>query len=115
MTENMMNFLKAVSEDEALGAKVGQVSDTNEIIAIAKDLGIELTEADFVTAPTEISDDELDAVSGGTSVNCSCALGGGGAKDANDKTCACVVAGFGYSKDGSQRCFCPIAGFGYNY
>ena len=115
MTENFKKFMEAVSADEALMAKVGQEADAKVIIELAKDMGYELTEADFAQQPTELEDDELDAVAGGTSVNCSCAFGGGGAKDHNDKTCACVLAGFGYSKNGDQRCFCPLAGFGYNY
>ena len=115
MTENLKNFLEAVSKDEALAEKLGKEADNKAIIAAAKELGFALTEADFVQEPEELYDDELDAVAGGTSVNCSCALGGGGAKDHNDKTCACVAVGLGYSKNGDQRCFCPMAGFGYNY
>ena len=116
MSENLMNFLSAVSKDEALSAKIGAEADKSVIIAIAKDMGYDLTEADFKPQTQELDDDDLDTVVGGANaVNCSCALGGGGSKDQNDKTCACVAAGFGYCKDGSQRCFCALAGFGYDY
>ena len=115
MTENFKNFMEAVSADESLVAKIGKEADVAEIIALAKEMGYTLTEADFAKQPTELEEDELDAVAGGQSVNCSCVLGGGGAKDNNDKTCACVAAGFGYSKDGSRRCFCAVGGFGYDY
>ena len=115
MTENFINFMKEVSKDEALSAKLGKESDPKVIMAIAKDMGFVLTEADLAREPEELSDDDLDDVAGGDAVNCSCAMGGGGSKDENDKTCACVAAGFGYSKDGSRRCFCAVAGFGYDY
>ena len=116
MTENFKNFLEAVSKDEALAAKLGQEADVNVIRQVAGELGFTLTEADFAKADVEeLSDDELEAAVGGQSVSCSCAVGGGGAKDENDKTCACVAVGFGYSKNGKERCFCPLAGYGYDY
>ena len=113
MNEKWMQFLAKVSEDKELSEKIGKETDVHAIIAAAKELGFELTEADFDSE--ELSDDELDTITGGTSVNCSCAFGGGGTKDENDKTCACVLAGLGYTKDGTERCFCPVAGIGYDY
>lgn len=113
MTENMKRFLEAVSKDEELTAKVGTLGMA-ELIALAKELGIELTEADFAKPTGELDDDELDAVSGGGDVSCACAMGGGGTKDSNDKTCACVLAGGGYSKQGGERCVCGFAGYGYD-
>ena len=113
MTQNLMNFLKMVSENDELASKIMQESDHQTIIAAAKEMGVELTEADFDS--DELCDEELDAVVGGTAVNCSCAVGGGGKKDDNDKTCACVATGLGYSKSGENRCFCALAGFGYDY
>lgn len=115
MTENLMKFMAAVSTDKTLSAKISNESDKNVIIAIAKEMGFELTAADFEKEPAELSDDELDSVAGGTAVTCSCALGGGGAGDDNDKTCACVALGLGFCDDGDERCFCPIAGMGYGY
>lgn len=113
MTENMKKFLEAVSKNEELTAKVGTLG-MEELIALAKELGIELTEADFAKPTGELDDDELDAVSGGGDVSCACAMGGGGTKDSNDKTCACVLAGGGYSKQGGERCVCGFAGYGYD-
>ena len=115
MTENLQKFLETVSQNEELAAKISGEADHQVLIGIAKELGITLTEADLENKPVELEDDDLDTVAGGQSVNCSCALGGGGKKDDNDKACACVAVGLGYSKNGSQRCFCPLAGFGYNY
>ena len=113
MTENMKKFLEAVSKDEALCEKVS-AADKDELIAIAKELGIALVDADFEKPAEELSDDELDAVAGGGDVSCACAMGGGGTKDSNDKTCACVLAGAGYSKSGRERCLCGFAGYGYD-
>ena len=115
MTEKLIHFLSMASKDQALSEKISKESDIKVIIAIAKDMGVELTETDFESRSIELSDDDLDTVNGGTAVSCSCALGGGGTKDDNDKTCACVAAGFGYCKDGTKRCFCALAGFGYDY
>ena len=114
MTENMQKFLEAVSKNEELTEKVGTMGQ-DELIALAKELGIELTAADLEKpAVQELSDDDLDAVAGGGDVSCACAMGGGGTKDGNDKTCACVLAGAGYSKNGGERCVCGFAGYGYD-
>lgn len=114
MTENMKKFLEAVSKDEALTAEIGAMG-MDEILALAKDLDLELTEADLAKpAVQELGDDELDTVAGGGDVSCACAMGGGGTKDNNDKTCACVLAGAGYSTSGRERCVCGFAGYGYD-
>lgn len=114
MSDNMKKFLEAVSKSEELTAKVGSMGK-DELLALAKELGLELTEADLEKpAAEELSDDELDAVAGGGDVSCACAMGGGGTKDSNDKTCACVLAGAGYSKNGRERCVCGFAGYGYD-
>ena len=114
MTENLKKFLEKVSEDAALAAKVGAEKDPAALIALAKEMGFELTEDDFKRPVEEVSDDELDAVAGGSNVSCACALGGGGTKDTNDRTCACVLAGAGYDKSGRERCVCGFAGYGYD-
>ena len=114
MTENLKKFLETVSKAEALTAKVGTMGK-EELLALAKELGIELTEADLQKlAVQELGDDDLDTVAGGSDVSCACAMGGGGTKDDNDKTCACVLAGAGYSKSGRERCVCGFAGYGYD-
>jgi predicted ribosomally synthesized peptide with nif11-like leader len=112
MSENLKKFFEAISKDEALVQKVGSMSQ-EELLALGKELGIELTAQDF-EQPQELSDDDLDAVAGGSDVSCACAMGGGGTKDTNDRTCACVLAGVGYDKNGSERCLCGFAGYGYD-
>lgn len=113
MNENLKKFLEEVSKNTELTEKVGKETDVNALIAMAKEMGIMLTAADF-EKPKEMSDDELDAVAGGGDVSCACAMGGGGTKDSNDKTCACVLAGAGYSQSGRERCVCGFAGYGYD-
>ncbi len=110
MTENLRKFLEAVSKDEALSAKVGAMGK-DELLALAKALGIPLTEADLIPK-AELDDDDLDTVASGGDINCVCAMGGGGTKDKNDKACACILAGAGYSKDKRDRCVCGFAGYG---
>lgn len=113
MTENLKKFLEEVSLNKELAEKIGSEKDVNAIIAIAKEMGYTLTEADFAKN-YELSDDDLDSVAGGGDVSCACAMGGGGTKDSNDKTCACVLAGAGYSNSGRERCVCGFAGYGYD-
>ena len=114
MTEKLKKFLEMVSKDETLRAKVGTMGK-KELLALAKELGLELTEADLAKlAVQELDDDDLDTVAGGSNVSCACAMGGGGTKDANDKTCACVVAGIGYDVNKVERCLCGFAGYGYD-
>ena len=65
MNENLKKFLEKVSEDTELAAKVGAEKDVNALIALAKEMGFELTAADFERPVEELSDDELDDVTGG--------------------------------------------------
>ena len=46
MTENMKKLLELVSGNKELALKIGGMGKEN-IIALAKELGIEFTEADF--------------------------------------------------------------------
>lgn len=113
MSENVKKFLEAVSQSEELVAKANAAKDQASLIALAKELGVTLAAEDF-PEENELSDDELDAVAGGSDVSCACAMGGGGTADANDKTCACVLAGVGYTDEKSERCLCGFAGYGYD-
>ena len=111
MSENLKKFLEAVSANEELAKKVSTASK-EELLAMAKELGIELTEDDLKQVSQELSDDELDAVAGGKT--CVCVAGGGGEKSKNDRLCWCVLNGLGETTDKRQRCMCYIGGSGYN-
>lgn len=114
MSENLKKFLEAVSRSEELSKKVGSMGK-DELLELAKELGLELTAADLEKpAAQELDDDDLDTVAGGSDVSCACAMGGGGTADVNDKTCACVLAGVGYDDYKSERCLCGFAGYGYD-
>ena len=110
MTDNLKKLLELVSQNEELQKKL-QGLNKDEFIAAAKDLGIELTEADL-SENAEISDDELDAVAGGGT--CVCVAGGGGKRSNNDKSCGCFMGGWGYTTDRHERCLCVVGGSGYN-
>ena len=128
MTENLKKFLEAVSKDEALQAKVNALESNKEtamagVIALAKELGIELTEADFAQPDGEISEDELETINGGGcptagTVNNSCycaAAGGGGGKQKDEDIwgCACVAYGQGGdAKNDHWLCQCYLGGGG---
>lgn len=109
MTENMKHFLEKVSGDKALIEKISKLAKA-ELITMAKELGFELTEADFVPQEGELSVDELDTVAGGG--DCYCAVGGGGTAGEKDNACACVLGGFGNSSERHERCVCALAGAG---
>ena len=114
MTENLKKYLEAVSKSDELAAKLNTMTK-EDLLALAKALGIPLTAADLdKPAVQELDDDDLDPIAGGGDVSCACAMGGSGTKDENDKTCACVMAGAGYSKNGIDRCVCDIAGYGFD-
>lgn len=116
MTANMEALLKILSENSELGHKFAQM-DKQNLIASAKELGVELTDADFAQ-PETMSDAELNAVAGGG--ECVCVLGGGGTQGGDDGVCACVAYGQGNVADDSQyvyrrgapRCQCFVGGTG---
>ena len=125
MTENMKKFLEALSkQDKAFSEKVNN-ADKAGVIAMAKELGITLTDEDFAKPKEEegeISLHEADAAAGGK--KCYCAVGGGGEPGDNDETCWCVAVGTG---DGFprwhgwcdpteiERCICIGGGYGESY
>ena len=147
MNENIKKFLEKVSSDEQYLAKLKELNqkypeveeNKAEIIKFADSLGIILTEDDFVEQKSELSEDELEAVSGGATghyetsggfsykmSDCLCAFGGYGSADRLQKTCVCVLVGAGeITEDGEEEAkyhnymtangvamWCAIAGYG---
>lgn len=68
MTENIKKLLELVSNNEELKNKLNN-APREEFIAIAKEQGITLTEADFEAGNGELSEDELDTVTGGVGLS----------------------------------------------
>ena len=60
----MKKFLEAVSKNEKLAKKINTMTKEN-LLALAQELGIELTGADLTKPAGEMNDDELEAVTGG--------------------------------------------------
>ena len=130
MKESMQAFIELVSKDEELKATIESIAGNDEkketlteeskqqIIALAKEHGIELSSEDFVFNKDELSDEELAVISGGSG-GCGCAGSGyGQGKRESDSSidfyCACVLMGVGM--DGAvpagSYCFCTFAGGG---
>lgn len=78
------------------------MTELEDVIALAKELGIELTEADFETRDGEMSEEELNIVAGGA---CSCTVNGNGMGVADDNGPTMT------DKDG-HLCFCSLCGWG---
>lgn len=122
----MKKFLEAVSESEELRGKLKAVDESNAVavaLEIAKELGIPLTEADFEkSAPAGISDDELEAVSGGYAGDCFCIAGGAGwgktsvkpgDSQSGERSMGCGCVAYGQGGDGvDQHTLCICVGMG---
>ncbi len=74
MTENMKAFMDALKNNEELKKKFDEISNkeqteqkdyNDEYIALAKECGITLTDEDFEHYEGELSDEDLQNVSGG--------------------------------------------------
>ncbi len=74
MTENMKAFMDAIQNNEKLKKKFNEITGkeqaeqkdyTDEYIALAKECGITLTKEDFEFDKEELSDEDLENVSGG--------------------------------------------------
>ena len=116
MSENLKAFLAKVSADAQLIERLKAAKEYGEIIALAKEIGVELTLADIEPENSELSEEELNVVSGGKSGGCFCILaGGGGGKNGRDDVYGCACVAYGQGGDGSKddfTCFCALGGEG---
>ena len=116
MSENLKAFLAKVSADAQQIERLKAAKEYGESIALAKEIGLELTLADIEPDNSELSEDELNAVSGGKSGGCFCILaGGGGGKNGRDDVYGCACVAYGQGGDGSKddfTCFCALGGEG---
>ena len=63
MNEKMKKYLELLSQSKELNSAI----DNDELAAMAKELNIKPNDTDFKPACGELSDDALDAISGGVS------------------------------------------------
>ena len=131
MNDSMKQFIEMVSKDEDLKERIkglGDCSDDSqemsdetkqEIIAIAKERGIDLNAEDFVFNKEDLSDEELAAISGGSG-GCGCAGAGygQGSKAGNPDIkfyCGCALVGVGVDQTDNEEdsyCLCSFVGGG---
>ena len=126
MSKHLKEFLKLLSSNSEVKEKamvcneLGKENVLSALIVLAKENGIELSEADFVEQPVESEEldmEELGAVVGGAGI-CLCAMAGGGGTDAeNGKTYGCACVGYGQGGDGrisDANCACVAMGEGHD-
>ena len=77
--EQLKAFIEKVQGDTSLQEKLKAAADSDAVLAIAKDAGFSISADDLKNAQSEISDEELEGVAGGTIV-CFFALTGRGLK-----------------------------------
>ncbi len=126
MTENKKAFIELLSGNEDISKDFAEIcKEENEekfkekFAQFANKHGLEVTAEDLKAGEDElqpfapISDDELEAVSGGAAdYSCLCAIGGGGTRSPGHGPCVCVIGGGGMdSKD--HACSCMFAGSGF--
>lgn len=119
MSEQMKAFLAKLSADEKLAERLKAATNPDDVLALAKELGCSITLEDIQGNPAdaELSEDELEAVSGGTRTGgCACMLaGGGGGKNDAGATYGCACAAYGQGGSGKAddfTCWCAFGGAG---
>ena len=120
MTENAIKFLETLSADGEFTEKVTRVESIQEVIALAGEKDITLTEDDIREVTRErgkLDVDELNAVAGGGA--CACMSVGVGKQGTRDERCFCIGIGSGNEDkktkkdDGPEvRCICVSVGGG---
>ena len=115
MNENLKKLMEEISKNPDLTKRITKAGN-GEVLAIAKELNIELAEEDLkVPEQKELSENELEAVTGGG--GCGCVLYGVGGRDG--LKCECMHYGGGVSDEtshcvgyGHGACACVGGGAG---
>ena len=66
--EQLKAFLEKVKTDASLQEKLKAAADNDAVAAIAKDAGFSISADDLKKAQSEISEEELEGVAGGTPI-----------------------------------------------
>ena len=64
--EQLKAFLEKVKADTSLQEKLKAAADADAVAAIAKEAGFSISADDLTKAQSELSDEELEGVAGGT-------------------------------------------------
>ena len=64
--EQLKAFLEKVKADTSLQEKLKAAADANAVSAIAKEAGFSISADDLTKAKSELSEEELEGVAGGT-------------------------------------------------
>jgi predicted ribosomally synthesized peptide with nif11-like leader len=77
--EQLKAFLKAVKRDATLEKRFQAAADLDAIVTIAQEAGFVISKAEWMTQEQELSDSELEAVTGAAArrVRIAATLGGG--------------------------------------
>ncbi len=62
--ESLEQFIQKITDDEQLQARIGEEIDIDSLITLGAEYGCEFS-AEELTAGAELSDEELDGVTGG--------------------------------------------------
>ncbi len=68
--EQLKALLEKVKTDTSLQEKLKAAADANAVAAIAKEAGFSISVDDLTNAQSELSDEELEGVAGGASIDC---------------------------------------------
>ena len=136
MSENLKQFFNLLANNPEIKEKalacneLGKEKGLLALIELAKEQGMELSEADFKAPEEEISEEELAVVSGGklferscpeagqeADGGCGCVIpgGGGGTMLDDGATFGCACVGYGQggdAKDDHWVCYCTAMGLG---
>ena len=136
MSENLKQFFNLLANNPEIKEKalacneLGKENGLLALIELAKEQGMELSEADFEAPKEEISEEELAVVSGGKLFErscpeagqeadgwCFCVVpgGGGGTMLDDGAICGCACVGYGQggdAKDDHWVCYCTAMGAG---
>ncbi|MBQ3402628.1 MAG: Nif11-like leader peptide family RiPP precursor [Synergistaceae bacterium] len=112
MTENSKKFLELASSNEDIKKELMKAGSLDDILKVASSHGIPLTMDDMKPSGTsELSEDEMKAVAGGSFCGC----GGAGSGSAHNLSCECTKLGGGKDPEGgSGFCICYELGLGWN-
>ena len=74
--EQLKAFLARAKDDQSIQEKLKAAADADAVTAIAKEAGFCISADDLKKAQSEVSEEELEGVAGGQSLECGTKCGG---------------------------------------